>query len=105
MGVYLTGVYLMGMRLNRRAPRRRVLHGCASHEHAPHGRVSHGRILRGSLYCAPQRYSLPVNMYEIYGGMILWFWRFSIFSTDRYGPICRHKDPPLGSLRTNLSTQ
>jgi hypothetical protein len=34
------------------------------------------------LYCAPQRYSLPVNMYEIYGNVLEIF----DFSTDRYGP-------------------
>ena len=60
MGVHLTGMHLIGMYLM-------------------------GVILWGSLYCAPQRYSLPVNMYEIYGNGFVVLEIFD-FSTDRYGP-------------------
>jgi hypothetical protein len=55
-------MYLMGVHLNRHASHGHVLRGRASHGHASHRRVSHGRILRGSLYYAPQRYSLSVGM-------------------------------------------
>jgi hypothetical protein len=54
MGVYLMDVYLIGVHY--------MPHACISQ-----ACTSWACILWGSPYCAPQRCSLPVNMYEVYG--------------------------------------
>jgi hypothetical protein len=79
MGVYLTGVHFMGM----------CLIG----------------VLQGSLYCALQRCSLPVNRYKVYGNFDFsrivcdsGDFRFSILVLAPTILICRHRVPGLVGL-------
>jgi len=73
---------------HRRASRGCVPHKRASHRYASHERASHGCVLWGSPYCAPQRCSLPVNVYEI--------WEISIFENALSGHSDRLATAHLG---------